>query len=332
MKLDEYGSWHRPMLLCAAVMAVMTAVSAVGLAVDDRLIAGAPAWHKPFKFAFSFGVYALSWAWLVSLLRTRKRLANALSTIVVTVILVEYAIITLQVVRGTRSHFNVSTPLDNTLYRIMGISIAVMWTGTLALTLFLLRTPITDAASRWAVRLGSVLSLAGLSLGALMLLPTAAQRESMSTSAFDGIVGAHSVGVPDGGPSMPITGWSTTGGDLRIPHFVGMHALQLLPLIVMALTLLARRWPLLRQDTVRGRLLIVAGLSYGGVLALVTWQALRGQPLLAPDSATLIASAVLVFATALGTGWALRSPSVPVAAPDDHRDAARLPVLDGAGR
>ena len=59
---------------------------------------------------------------------------------------------------------------------------------------------------------------------------------------------------------MPITDWSTVGGDLRIPHFVGMHALQALPLLAMLLTLLARRWTRLRDDTVRARIIIVGGL------------------------------------------------------------------------
>ncbi|EHR59592.1 hypothetical protein [Saccharomonospora cyanea] len=320
MKLDEYRDWHRPMLACAGVMVVMAVVSAVGLAVDDRLIAGAPAWLKPFKFAVSFAVYALSWAWLVSLLRTRRRLAHTLSTIVVAVILVEYAIITLQVVRGTRSHFNFSTSLDGSLFKLMGVSIAVMWIGTLVLTLLLLRTRIADTASRWAVRLGTVISLLGLSLGGLMVMPTPAQRASMGTDTFDGIIGAHSVGVPDGGPSMPITGWSTVGGDLRIPHFVGMHALQALPLLVMALTLLSRRWARLRDDAVRGRLLLVAGFFYGGVLVLVTWQALRGQPLTAPDVLTLTALAALVGAATVGTAWALRRTAVSGGDVSDVRD------------
>ncbi|WP_165977887.1 hypothetical protein [Nonomuraea diastatica] len=38
---------------------------------------------------------------------------------------------------------------------------------------------------------------------------------------------------------MPITNWSTAGGDLRVPHFIGLHSVQVFVLAVLVLTALA---------------------------------------------------------------------------------------------
>ncbi|CAM5321835.1 hypothetical protein SALBM135S_07090 [Streptomyces alboniger] len=129
------------------------------------------------------------------------------------------------------------------------------------------------------------------------------------------MVGAHSVGVADGGPAMPLTGWSTTGGDLRIPHFFGMHALQLLPLLVMTLMALAPRFARLADARTRLRLVLVGSATYAAVFALLTWQALRGQPLVRPDAVTLTAAGLIALAAAAGTGAALRVPRTPDSRP-----------------
>lgn len=119
---------------------------------------------------------------------------------------------------------------------------------------------------------------------------------------------------------MPLTGWSTTGGDLRIPHFVGMHALQLIPLFLLALIALAPRIAWLRDDRVRLRLVLVASASYAAVLALVTWQALRGQALIHPDGATLTAAALIVVGAFAGTFVSLRTTPVRERANDTEKE------------
>jgi len=123
------------------------------------------------------------------------------------------------------------------------------------------------------------------------------------------LAGAHAVGVPDDGLGLPVLGWSTGGGDLRVGHFVALHGLQALPL---AAWLLARRRGLTEGH--RERLLAVTAAGYLGLVALVTWQALRGQPLLAPDAATAAAAAVLVVGVAAAAASVLRPARVPAAA------------------
>ncbi|MFD9498492.1 hypothetical protein [Streptomyces sp. NPDC060035] len=295
-------------------MAVTAVVAVVGILVDDRVVAGAPIWSKPFKFAVSFVPYTLTLAWMLTLLTRGRRTGWWAGTVVALACLGEMVIITGQVVRGKRSHFNNETPFDAMLYSTMAVTVVILWAGTLAIAVLLFRARIADRASAWAVRSGVLIALVGAGLGFLMSQPSAQQRAAGDLDTAD-VIGAHSVGVPDGGPSMPLTGWSTTGGDLRIPHFIGMHALQALPLFLLALIVLAPRIARLRDPRARLRLVLVASGTYAAVVALVAWQALRGQPLIHPDGATLTAAALILAAAAAGAYAALR-PAVPLTATD----------------
>lgn len=282
---------HRPLMYFAAANAVLVVVGLIGMLVDDRVITGSAAWFKPTKFAISFLFYSVALAWLMSLRPKPSRLASGMAIVIVVTGAIEEVIIFGQVIRGTRSHYNMTTALDGTLWVIMGSSIVILFLATLVIGIGLMRARLGDASITWSIRLGIAITLVGLALGNLM-----PQRES----GVEGIAGAHTVGAPDGTPGMPLTGWSTTDGDLRIPHFFGMHALQALPLLAALLVLLAPRIPVLRSVRVRLGLIITASAGYAAVLALVTWQALRGQPLIHPDQATLTAAAAILTGVVLG--------------------------------
>ena len=294
------NTWHRPSTLFAAGLVVTALACVVAMVVDQRTVLGAPVWAKLLKFAISGALYFFTWGWLISLLPRFRRTAHVATNVVIVLFAAEYVVMVFQAVRGRPSHFNNATPLDNRLFQLMGGMVATIWIATLVLTVLLMFTRLEDRATHWAVRTGAVISLIGIGLGALMTGPTAAQQQALNTTGVSALVGAHSVGVPDGGPGLPIVGWSTTGGDLRIPHFTGMHALQLLPLVALGLGLLATRVPRLRDSAVRVRLVWVATFGYAGLVALVTWQALRGESLIHPTAPTLAAAGTLLAAVALG--------------------------------
>ena len=181
--------------------------------------------HRP-------GIYSVTFSWLIGQLRRGRRVAWWAGTVAAVLLGVEMVIIVGQALRTTTSHFNVGTTLDSAMFSVMGASIALVWVATLVISVVLFASPGPDPARNLAIRAGALISVAGMALGFLMTIPTQAQLQD-----FQGIAGAHTVGLPDGGPGLPLLGWSTVGGDLRIPHFVGMHALQALPLFLIVLEL-----------------------------------------------------------------------------------------------
>ncbi|NJP67641.1 hypothetical protein [Streptomyces spiramenti] len=302
---------HRPLLALVGLMVLLAVVALVGTLVDGRTVNGEPAWLKPLKFAVSFGVYGATAVWLLSLLPAGPRgrpAGQRTGTVLAVASIIEVGLITMQAARGSRSHFNGSTAFDSHVFAAMAGAAAVIWLSSLGITLLVLRHRLPDRTLGLALRAGMTIAVAAMAVAFLMT--TGDQRDPAA-----GVLGAHAVGVADGGDGLPVVGWSVEGGDLRVPHFLGMHALQLLPLLLWAVDRGAPRWRRLAGPGVRHGLVRAGAVACGGALVLVTWQALRGRPLLAPDPAGWAGVALLVLVAAGLVARALRRGGAAGAGP-----------------
>lgn len=289
------------LIVTGALMVPVLAGAIVGLAVDPRLITGAPAWLKPAKFAVSIALYTVTLAWIFTLLPEWTRMRRAIGWITAATMVLEMAIIGTQAWRGTTSHFNVGTPLDAVLFLVMGAAIVVQTCSTVAVAIALWRHRFEDLSWGRALRFGMAITIAGALTGGLMTRPTTAQLEAARAGERMAVSGAHTVGAADGGPGLAGTGWSTQHGDLRVPHFIGLHAVQALPLLVLLLT----RAGVDRAQ--RARLMLVAGPSYAVFCLILLIQALRGVPIVAPDAATVAQLGAWAVGTAIAAGLAMRA-------------------------
>lgn len=278
-----------PLTVTGLLMLPVLAIAAVGLITDPRVIMGAPVWLKPAKFALSIAVYVFTLAWVFTFIPDFKRTRRVAGWATAILLVLEMIIIAVQAARGTTSHFNFSTPLNATLFSVMGVAIVVQTVTSIAVAAALWRQEFEDQALGWALRLGTIMMIVGAFSGGLMTRPTADQLAAARAGQAMPVIGAHTVGAPDGGPGISGIGWSTEHGDLRVPHFVGLHSLQALLLIAFGLRRLR-----LPSDT-QTRLVVTAAGSYFALFAILLAEALRGQAVLHPDALTM---------AALG-GWAL---------------------------
>lgn len=226
------------------------------LPFDERTITGLAVWLKPIKFCVSVIAFVWTLGWLLADLPARaQRSVRGLSWGVAVSMMAEQVAVFVQAGRGTSSHFNNATLLDSLIFASMGLFITIntlltMW----AVYLVWRHRPHGPAGYVWGVRLGLLLFLLGSILGGMMIH-----------------LNQHTVGAPDGGPGLPGLGWSTRAGDLRTAHFLGMHALQALPLL---------GWALSRTLPRRAAALTWTGAAlYAGAVGGLFALALAGRPL-----------------------------------------------------
>ena len=292
-----------PLAGVAILMLAALVLSVAGYFWDPRTITGVPAWLKPAKFALSTALFSGTVAWLFGYITIAPRFRRILGWVIAATLVLEVAIIDAQAARGTTSHFNIGTPLDASLFAIMGVAILLLWISSISVLVLLMRQTFTQQTWALALRSAMLITVLGSGIGALMTRTTREQKEARGRQLVVTENGGHTVGAPDGEPGLPVVGWSMRHGDLRVPHFLGLHAIQIVPFLAWLLAL-----------SPRGRrhafaLTGVVALSYSCLMAVLTWQALMGQPLLmasGPIYLAMIAWAgstlIAVGALAIGTG------------------------------
>lgn len=247
--------------LYGIALILISLVAVMLQAIDPRLLdSGVSVWVKPAKFLSSVGIFALTAAWLFGYVRPERRHSPLMCFTVVLLILAgsfELVWIGWQAAHGLESHFNVSTPFYAAMYVAMGVGAALLVGTTLPLAWEIGRRPAPGLSRDFvaAVVIGLLLTfLLGGILGGYM-------------SSQHG----HSVGL-EGGRTF-FFGWNRSGGDLRIAHFLGIHAQQAIP-ILGALTAAAGL-----GKSARWAVLIAGAAVYTALTLAIFAQAVAGRPL-----------------------------------------------------
>ena len=216
LKAAKRGS---PLLWWCSIVMLLGMVICFALpSLDARLLAGVSVWEKPAKFFLSLALQALTVSWGLSLLQKPTRGVKIATLMFVAALAIEMTYMIFRASRGEASHFNQSTPFAAIMYGVMGLG-AITLTGTSAFVGWRVWQQRGPDVVREAAGVGLMLgSLLGTIAGAYL---------SSHTSHWIG-------GDMSDATGLAFFHWSTTGGDLRVSHFIGLHAAQAIPLAALS--------------------------------------------------------------------------------------------------
>ncbi|MDP1813526.1 MAG: hypothetical protein Q8K92_03680 [Leadbetterella sp.] len=194
---------------------ILAAVLGLYATVNTTQVLGINSMIKPIKFALSTWIYAWSMAYLLFYVEKQKKVRQY-TYLAVATMLYENGVITVQAFRGKLSHFNQTEIVGGILYALMGIMIVWLTTATLVLAIRFIRQKTYIISDSFAL---------SIQIGLLMFVLFSFFGGYMSG------INSHNVGGEIGAKGLPLLNWSTLFGDLRVAHFFGVHALQLIPIL-----------------------------------------------------------------------------------------------------
>lgn len=217
--IDFFKDKNKPLLLYALVCFIGGLICLLLSKYSNLQVLGVSAWSKPFKFFISVSIFAFTMALYLAFLDNQKQVVNYCLSFIV-FLSIELLMITIQAARGKKSHYNIDTPLDRIIFALMGLSITVILLHTIYITsLFFIQKQFNASDEMiLAIKLSLVIMVIFMFEGYIMI------------SLFK-----HTLGMEDGTKGITALNWSKDYGDLRVAHFFGMHALQIIPVLTLIL-------------------------------------------------------------------------------------------------
>lgn len=200
-------------------MIALTVPTFAALLIDDRLTNDISVWTKPIKFQVSLALYTLTLAFFARYLpqgTQAKRWYRVYMTAVIAAIGLEMVWLMGAAIMGVPAHFNGSAS-GQMVYRAMGLLATLLTSATAVYAFQIARNPSSGLSP--AVKSGIVWGLA-------LTLPLTLITAGILASGTGHWVG----GVQSDGAGMTLMGWARDGGDLRVAHFFGTHAMHILPI------------------------------------------------------------------------------------------------------
>lgn len=258
---------QRPLMLAGFGFLLVTAILASLMLFDSTQILGINRWIKPIKFSSSSAIFLFTVAVYLVYLKDFGSSQKIIAWGTMAIMIAEVFLIIMQAARGTTSHFNIAKPFDAIVFSAMGLMILTNTLIIVYLTILYFRADFElPNAVIWGMRLGLIVFLLGSIQGGFMSSQT-----------------GHAVGIADGGAGLPFVNWSTVGGDLRVAHFFGLHAFQIIPLFAVVLVYFQSRISFIKPTIFT----VIFALLYFGAFSLLFVQALLGKPLLKSETKAL---------------------------------------------